>query len=35
MTRLEQDDLEQVEVVFVTTDPARDTGEVLRDYLDR
>ena len=35
MTRLEQDDLEQVEVVFVTTDPARDTGDVLRDYLDR
>ena len=34
MTRLEQDDLEQVEVVFVTTDPARDTGEVLHDYLD-
>ena len=34
MTRLEEDDLEQVEVVFVTTDPARDTGEVLRDYLD-
>jgi protein SCO1/2 len=35
MTRLDEDDREQVEVVFVTTDPARDTGEVVRDYLDR
>jgi protein SCO1/2 len=34
MTRLDEEDLEQVEVVFVTTDPERDTGEVLRDYLD-
>ena len=24
-----------VEVVFVTTDPERDTGKVLRNYLDR
>ena len=35
MTRLDEADREQVEVVFVTTDPARDTGEVVRDYLDR
>ncbi|MCZ2804423.1 SCO family protein [Modestobacter sp. VKM Ac-2983] len=26
---------EQTSVVFVTTDPARDTPEVLREYLDR
>ena len=26
---------DQVDVVFVTTDPERDTGEVLREYLDR
>lgn len=25
----------KVEVVFITTDPARDTPEVIRDYLDR
>jgi protein SCO1/2 len=35
LTRLDGADREQVEVVFVTTDPARDTGEVVRDYLDR
>lgn len=35
MTRLDEKDREQVEVVFVTTDPARDTGEVVRGYLDR
>ena len=35
MTRLDEEDRGQVEVVFVTTDPARDTGEVVRDYLDR
>jgi protein SCO1/2 len=35
LTRLDEDDREQVEVVFVTTDPARDTGEVVREYLDR
>ncbi len=28
-------DRDKVEVVFVTTDPARDTGPVLREYLDR
>lgn len=26
---------EGVELLFVTTDPARDTGPVVRDYLDR
>lgn len=34
MTRLDDADREEVDVVFVTTDPARDTGPVLRDYLD-
>lgn len=35
LTRLDDADRELVDVVFVTTDPARDTGPVLRDYLDR
>lgn len=35
LNRLDEADRERVEVVFVTTDPARDTGPVLRDYLDR
>ena len=35
MTRLDDRDRDQVDVVFVTTDPDRDTGEVLRRYLDR
>ena len=35
MTRLDERDREQVDVVFVTTDPERDTGPVLRRYLDR
>jgi protein SCO1/2 len=34
MTRLDEQDREKVDVVFVTTDPARDTGPVLRGYLD-
>jgi protein SCO1/2 len=34
-TRLDADDLDQVEVVFVTTDPARDDEQTIRDYLDR
>ncbi len=34
MTRLDDADRTQVDVVFVTTDPARDTEQVLRDYLD-
>jgi protein SCO1 len=35
MTRLDDADREDVDVVFVTTDPARDTETVLRAYLDR
>jgi len=35
LTRLDEADRERVDVAFVTTDPARDTGPVLRDYLDR
>jgi protein SCO1/2 len=35
VSRLDDDQRERVEVVFVTTDPARDTGPVLRTYLDR
>jgi protein SCO1/2 len=35
MTRLDQADRDRVDVVFVTTDPARDTRSVLRSYLAR
>ena len=35
LTRLDEADRDQVEVVFVTTDPARDDAAALRDYLDR
>lgn len=35
VNRLEPEDRSQVEVVFVTTDPARDEPAVLREYLDR
>jgi protein SCO1/2 len=35
MTRLDDRDRGQVDVVFVTTDPDRDTPDVLRRYLDR
>jgi len=35
LTRLDDADRDKVEVVFVTTDPARDSEEVLREYLDR
>lgn len=34
LTRLDEKDRDQVDVVFVTTDPARDTEKVLRQYLD-
>ncbi|HRK45461.1 MAG TPA: SCO family protein, partial [Nocardioides sp.] len=34
MTRLDDADRDDVDVVFVTTDPERDTPEVLRTYLD-
>lgn len=35
MTRLDEGHRDQVDVVFVTTDPARDDAQALRDYLDR
>lgn len=35
VTRLDAAQRDRVQVVFVTTDPARDTGRVLRTYLDR
>jgi protein SCO1 len=35
MLQLDGADRQDVEVVFVTTDPARDTGPVLRHWLDR
>ncbi|GGO69557.1 SCO family protein [Nocardioides deserti] len=35
LNRLSDEEREQVEVVFVTTDPATDSAGVLRDYLDR
>jgi protein SCO1 len=35
MTRLDDADREQVDVVFVTTDPARDDEAALRAYLER
>jgi len=34
LTKLDDDDRERVEVVVITTDPARDDEQVLRDYLD-
>ena len=35
LTRLDDADREKIDVVFVTTDPARDSEKVLRKYLDR
>jgi len=35
VNRLDDEKRRDVEVVFVTTDPARDSGPVLRTYLDR
>lgn len=35
LTRLDAADRDKVDVVFVTTDPARDTTKVLEKYLDR
>jgi protein SCO1/2 len=35
LTRLSADEQSKVQVVFITTDPSRDTPEVLRHYLDR
>ncbi|HET8663712.1 MAG TPA: SCO family protein [Nocardioides sp.] len=34
MLQLDDADRRNVQVVFVTTDPARDTGPVIRDWLD-
>ncbi|MGC4112469.1 MAG: SCO family protein [Nocardioides sp.] len=34
LLRLDEDDRANTQVVFVTTDPARDTPPVLRDWLD-
>lgn len=33
--RLPEEERSRLDVVLITTDPARDTGPVLRDYLDR
>ncbi len=33
--KLSDSERAQVQVAYITTDPARDTGPVLRDYLDR
>jgi protein SCO1/2 len=35
MLQLDDADRSNVQVVFVTTDPARDTGSVIRTWLDR
>jgi protein SCO1/2 len=35
MLQLDSADRDSVQVVFVTTDPARDTGPVIRHWLDR
>jgi len=35
MTRLPEADRDDVEVVFVTTDPARDDQKTVREYVDR
>jgi len=35
MNRLDDEERDDVDVVFVTTDPARDDPSVLRSYLDR
>ncbi|KRF17479.1 hypothetical protein ASG90_08755 [Nocardioides sp. Soil797] len=35
LTRLDDSERDQVDVVFVTTDPARDDEKALRRYLDR
>lgn len=35
LNQLDADDRDRVDVVFVTTDPARDTEPVLREYVDQ
>nr|WP_238354720.1 SCO family protein [Kribbella sandramycini] len=35
LTKLDDSQRKQVQLLFITTDPARDTGQVIRKYLDR
>ncbi|WP_241995228.1 SCO family protein [Kribbella antiqua] len=35
LTKLDQPTRDQIQMLFITTDPARDTGPVIRKYLDR
>jgi protein SCO1/2 len=35
LTKLDEPVRNQVQLLFITTDPARDTGPVIRKYLDR
>ena len=35
LTKLDKTVQDQVQMLFITTDPARDTGPVIRKYLDR
>jgi protein SCO1 len=35
LTKLDKSVRDQVQLLFITTDPARDTGPVIRKYLDR
>jgi protein SCO1/2 len=35
LTKLDKSVRDQVQMLFITTDPARDTGPVIRRYLDR
>ena len=35
LTKVDESVRDQVQLLFITTDPARDTGPVIRKYLDR
>jgi protein SCO1/2 len=35
LTKLDQPVRDQIQMLFITTDPSRDTGPVIRKYLDR
>jgi protein SCO1/2 len=35
LTKLDDQVQDQIQMLFITTDPARDTGPVIRKYLDR
>lgn len=35
LTKLDESVRDQVQMIFITTDPARDTGPAIRKYLDR